>query len=85
MIAADFPGIKSEDRDKIFGHLMEENWKKVEEVKQNIPTVWYKPFEDDVSYGMAVEMSKKDFIRCSKLFTMPRLVIHVGPKQPLVY
>lgn len=85
MVTADFPDIKSEDRTQIYGCLRKERWNKIENVERDVSTVWYKPFEDSLSYGVAVEISKSEFIKCSQPFTIPRLVIHVGPKEPLVY
>lgn len=82
MVSADFPGVTSDQRTKIYENLKSEKWVKVTEVGRDISTVWYASFEDTVSLESAINISKNDFINSSKLYTIPKLVIHAGPNKP---
>lgn len=84
VVSADFSGVDSEDREKIYKCLKDRKWKKVINIGRDISTVWYASFKDEVSYSDAIKTGKDDFVECSKGFTTPRLVIHAGPNEPLI-
>ena len=84
MTSADFPGVTSDQRAKIYEYLKNEKWVKVTEAGRDVSTVWYALFLDSVSLESAISISKNDFINSSKLYTTPKLVIHAGPNQPTI-
>lgn len=85
MVSADFPGVSSTDRNKIYECLKEKFWKKVTEPGRDIDTVWYASFKDDVSEASAIRITKDDFESCSKPYCTPKLAIHWGPNKPSLY
>jgi hypothetical protein len=82
LVTADFPGVSSTDRDKIYKCLEEKYWKKVTELGRDITTAWYDSFKDDVSEKGAINTTISDFENCSKPYCKPKLVIHWGPNKP---
>jgi hypothetical protein len=85
MVTADFPGVSSTDRNKIYECLKKNSWTKVTEPGRDIDTVWYAPFNDDVSEADAKKVSRTEFEECSKPYCKPKLAVHWGPNQPTTY
>lgn len=85
LVTADFPGVSSDQREKIYECLVKEKWQKVKEFGRDISTVWYASFNPDVSEKTAIEISIKDFVNCSKPYCRCKLVLHWGPNKPTFY
>ncbi|MFH2033042.1 MAG: hypothetical protein ABIJ40_20815 [Bacteroidota bacterium] len=85
LVSADFSGVDSAQRTKIYECLKEKQWKKIEDAGRDISTVWYAPFKDEATDAGVISTSKNDFMNCAKPYTTPKLVIHVGPNKPSVY
>lgn len=83
MVTADFPNLIPLQRIKIYKCLGKKKWRKITAVGRDISTVWYAQFEDDTPYSAAIYTTRKDFRECSKLYTIPKLAIHVGPNKPV--
>ena len=82
LITADFPGITSEQRKKIYENLEKEKYVKVHEVGRDIDTVWYAKFDEVVSEKRCLEIAIGEFNECSKPFCKPKLVLLWGPNRP---
>ena len=82
LVTADFPGVNSEQRNKIYECLSTEKWKKINEFGRDISTVWYASFEDKATQEGAIETAIDDFDNCAKPYCKPKLVIHWGPNKP---
>lgn len=82
LVSADFPGITSSQRDKIYACLEKEKWKKVTEPGRDISTTWYASFNNDVSESSAIKITKDDFDTCCNGYCEPKLVIHWGQSKP---
>lgn len=82
LVSADFPGVTTDQRDKIYKCLEEKHWKKVKELGRDISTVWYGFFEEGGSEVGATQTAINDFENCSKPYCKPKLVIHWGPNKP---
>jgi len=85
LVSADFPGITSEQRTKIYECLKVNHWIKVQESGRDISTVWYASYTDSVSEKDAIQASINYFVNCSKLYCRPKLVLHWGPNKPTFY
>lgn len=85
IVTADFPGVTSEQRDKIYKNLEQEKWIKVKEFGRDISTVWYARFQDNVAEESAIRISINDFVNCSKSSCNPKMVLHWGPSKPSFY
>jgi hypothetical protein len=81
-VSADFPGVSSDQREKIYECLKGESWKKVMELGRDISTTWYASFKNEVSEASAISITISDFEKCSKTYCKPKLVIHWGPNKP---
>lgn len=82
LVSADFPGISSEQRTKIYECLKKNNWIKVQEPGRDISTAWYASYGDSIIEKMAIQASIDYFVNCSKPFCTPKLVLHWGPNRP---
>lgn len=85
MVSADFPGVTSAQRAKIYEGLKKELWIKVTEPGRDIDTVWYASFQEDVSEISAKKVAKNDFERCCGSYCTPKLAVHWGPNKPSLY
>ena len=85
MVSADFPGINSQQRQKIYDCLREKNWIKVIEHGRDIDTVWYASFQADVSEESAIKITIREFVSCSQPFCSVKLSIQWGPHKPTFY
>jgi hypothetical protein len=81
MVSADFPGVTSEQRQKIYKCLEEKHWKKVTEFGRDISTVWYGYFRDALEDN-AVKAAISNFNECSRPYCVPKLVLRFGPNEP---
>ena len=82
LVTADFPGVNSDQRKKIYECLDKEKWKKVTEPGRDIDTVWYASFAETVSEKDAIDLAISDFVSCCKPHCKPKLVVHWGPNKP---
>ena len=82
LVTADFPGVKSDEREKIYRCLREKLWYKVTELGRDISTTWYASFQSDGTEAGAIFTAKSDFENCAKPYCKPKLVIHWGPNKP---
>jgi len=82
LVTADFPGVTTEQRDRIYKCLEEKMWHKVKEFGRDISTVWWASFKESVSEEGAIRTTISDFENCSKPYCKPKLVIHWGPNKP---
>ena len=82
LVSADFPGVSSDQRGKIYECLEKEKWIKVKEFGRDVSTVWYASFKDNVTEENSIHVTIKDFENCSKPYCKPKLVIHWGPNKP---
>ena len=85
MVSADFPGVTTEQRNKIYACLKEKLWKKVTEPGRDIDTIWYASFGDGFNEESAKKSTKDEFEVCSKPYCTPKLAIHWGPNKPSFY
>ena len=83
LLTADFPGVNSAQRTKIYECLEKELWNKVAEPGRDISTVWFAAFKEDVTEKSAIQIAINDFEGCAKPYgCKPKLVIHWGPNRP---
>ena len=85
MVSADFPDVTSTQRDKIYICLGEKKWHKFKNLGRDISTTWWAHFDDDFTESEIISTSVSEFKECSKPYTVPLLVVHVGPNKPKEY
>lgn len=85
MVSADFPNIDSSKREKIYECLKKNNWNKFENVGRDISTTWWASYDDKYSDSDIKGNAAKIFKECSKPYTTPLLVVHVGTSKPDEY
>lgn len=85
MVSADFPDIDSSERDKIYECLKKLNWNKFENIGRDISTTWWALFKDEASDAGVKSTTVSEFKECSKPYTTPLLVVHVGASKPEEY
>ncbi len=85
MVSADFPDVTSAQRDKIYECLEKEMWVKYTNIGRDISTTWYASFKSTIPEERALEISKNDFVNCSKPYTTPKLALHFGNNKPTTY
>jgi len=82
MVSADFPGIDSSEREKIYECLNKNNWNKFENVGRDISTTWWASYDDKYSDSDIKHYAANRFKECSKPNKTPLLVVHVGTSKP---
>ena len=85
MVSADFPDVTSAQRDIIYDCLEKKNWTKFTNIGRDISTSWFGYFSSEVSEQSALEISKRNFVDCSKQYTTPKLALHFGNNKPTTY
>ncbi|MCX6158551.1 MAG: hypothetical protein NTY74_11300 [Ignavibacteriae bacterium] len=85
LVSADFSGVTSTQRDKIYECLEKKNWTKLTNIGRDISTSWFGNFNSSVSEQTALETSINNFVDCSKPYTKPKLVLHYGHNKPTIY
>ncbi|MGV8017153.1 MAG: hypothetical protein AB2L26_03045 [Ignavibacteria bacterium] len=84
MVSADFPDATEKQRIEIYKRLMNNDWHKIVSVGRDISTTWWAEFDDNVSDADALSTSIIEFREYSQPYTIPLLVLHVGPKMPII-
>jgi hypothetical protein len=82
MVSADFPNINGAQRKQIYDCLTGKGWIKVRDSERDVSTIWYRSFPATVSEDTAINTSRDEFMRCSKLVSTPKLALHFGPNKP---
>mgnify|MGYP001171527915 FL=1 len=85
MVSADFPNFTEKQRSEIYERLMNNDWHKIVNVGRDISTTWWAEFNDNVSDADVLSTSILEFRECSQPYTIPVLVLHIGPKMPTIY
>lgn len=85
MVSADFPEIDSSEREDIYKKLDDHKWHKFENVGRDISTTWWKSFDEKFPDSVIKRNAAKIFKECSKPYTTPLLVVHVGTSKPDEY
>lgn len=85
MVSADFPDVTETQRGEIYECLMNNDWHKFMNIGRDISTTWWAEFGEKVSDTDALNTSIIEFRKCSQPYTIPLLVLHVGPKMPIMY
>lgn len=54
LLTADFPGVTSDQRTKIYESLKKESWQKVTEAGRDVSTAWFAQFDDSFTEKSAI-------------------------------
>lgn len=82
LVTADFPGITTEEREKIYQLLAIKKWNKIRELGRDISTSWYASFAEGIPEKRAIEVTIEEFNESSRSYCIPKLVIQWGPHKP---
>jgi hypothetical protein len=83
IVHAQFPETTNEERNEIYKNLDSKGWKKIHTIGIDVSTIW-QLFSASPLTSVLMNNAQSDFNECSKKYTKPKLVVHVGPGPAIV-